>query len=540
MKKIISLILFSFLILSIGIAQDANKDFKTKSISLFKNGSAFYLKSGTVKTNDKTYRITKNIPSALFGTFWIQSPSDELNFISSFNDQVAETTKTRTISFAQILSANLGKKIRLHIGKEDVIVGYVEEVEKITKPSDDKALIPDQFIVGNILTFRTDSMWLSLNVNEIRRIEFLEKPNQILETKTLQNKPILEFNFDNDKREQKVDMMYLQNGLSWTPGYLIELIDDESAQLTLRAEVVNSAEDIKNTDINFVVGVPNFKFANRLSSLVDFYNSYVPAINQGFSNSLRTQTSNAYAIEEDVKTLSSIGVTANQVTGSAEEDLFFYNLKNFSLKKGGRGHYPIFSKKIDISHIYECNINANNANQKYFQQSFLFTPDNANRVYHSVKINNETEFPWTTGSAMVVKGIKDQKPISQDQLNYTPIKGHSFVKLTESPNVKVKHAEKEIAREPRVLRHQNNSNYYYDLVTVEGQLKVKNYKEKEIDLNLKRKINGELLTSSIKWLKSQIVTQSGPNKINNVCWETSLKSGEEIIITYQYKVYVPS
>lgn len=540
MKKIISLTLFSFLILSLGYTQDANKDFKTKSISLFKNGSAFYLKSGKVKTKDKTYRITKNIPSALFGTFWIQSPSDELQFVSSFNDQVAESNKARTTTFAQMLSANLGKKLRLHIGKDDIIDGYVEEVEKIAKPTDDKALIPEQFIVGNILTFRTDSMWLTLNVSEIRRIEYLEKPNQVLETKFLQNKPILQFNFDNNKAEQNVDIMYLQNGLSWTPGYLIELIDDETAQLTLRAEVVNSAEDIKDTDINFVVGVPNFRFANRLSSLVDFYNSYVPAVNQGFSNAMRAQTTNAYAIQEDVQSLSEISVTANQVTGSAEEDLFFYNLKNFSLKKGGRGHYPIFSKKIDISHIYECNITANNANQRNFQQSFLFSPDNANRVYHSVKVNNDTEFPWTTGSAMVVKGTKDQKPISQDQLNYTPIKGHSFVKLTEAPNVKIKHAEKEVSREKRVLKHQNNSNYYYDLVTVEGQVKIKNYKEKDIDLNVRRTINGELLESSKKWLKAERITPNGPNKINTVCWETSIKSGEEIIITYQYKVYVPS
>ncbi len=540
MKKIISLTLFSFLILSLGYTQDANKDFKTKSISLFKNGSAFYLKSGKVKTKDKTYRITKNIPSALFGTFWIQSPSDELQFVSSFNDQVAESNKARTTTFAQMLSANLGKKLRLHIGKDDIIDGYVEEVEKIAKPTDDKALIPEQFIVGNILTFRTDSMWLTLNVSEIRRIEYLEKPNQVLETKFLQNKPVLQFNFDNNKAEQNVDIMYLQNGLSWTPGYLIELIDDETAQLTLRAEVVNSAEDIKDTDINFVVGVPNFRFANRLSSLVDFYNSYVPAVNQGFSNSMRAQTANAYAIQEDVQSLSEISVTANQVTGSAEEDLFFYNLKNFSLKKGGRGHYPIFSKKIDISHIYECNITANNANQRNFQQSFLFSPDNANRVYHSVKVNNDTEFPWTTGSAMVVKGTKDQKPISQDQLNYTPIKGHSFVKLTEAPNVKIKHAEKEVSREKRVLKHQNNSNYYYDLVTVEGQVKIKNYKEKDIDLNVRRTINGELLESSKKWLKAERITPNGPNKINTVCWETSIKSGEEIIITYQYKVYVPS
>jgi hypothetical protein len=539
MQKFICFLVFTFFILSTNTAQDAAIDFKTKSISLFKNGSAFYLKSGKVRSQKGTYRITKNIPSALFGTFWIQSPTDELNFVSSYNDKVEESTKTMTVNFAQSLSANLGKKVRLHIGKDEIIEGVVEEVEEIKNSKDDTAFSPSQFLITNLLTFRMDSLWMTISVAEIRRIEFLEKPNQILESKVTQNKPVLSFNFVNQKAEQNLEMMYLQNGLSWTPGYLIELIDDEKAQLTLRAQVINNAEDIEKTDINFVVGVPNFRFANRLSSLVDFYNSYVPAVNAGFSNSMQVSSENAYEILEDQSSFLGLDALASQVTGSAEEDLFFYNLKNFSLKKGGRGHYPIFSKQIEIAHIYECNLNANNANQNYFQESFLFSPDNTDKVFHSVKVNNDTEFPWTTGVAMVVKGTKDQKPISQDQLNYTPIKGHSFIKLTEAPDVKVKHAEKEIAREDKVMKNPQNKNYYLDLVTVEGQVKIKNYKAKKIDLNIRRTITGELISTSSKWLESMLVTRNGQNKINNVCWETSIDTGEELIINYKYKVYVP-
>ena len=72
----------------------------------------------------------------MFGTFWIQSPNDYLNFVSSFNDQVAETNKTRTTSFAQMLSANLGKRVRLHIGKDEILDGKVVEMEKIEKPKE--------------------------------------------------------------------------------------------------------------------------------------------------------------------------------------------------------------------------------------------------------------------------------------------------------------------------------------------------------------------------------------------------------------------
>lgn len=519
-------------------AQDASKDFETKSVSIFKNGSAFFLKSGEIDTKDGQYRITENIPSALFGTFWIQVSNDQLQSISSFNDQIVETTKTRTTDFAQMLSANLGRKVKLYLGKDEIVTGTVEEVEMIKDP---KAAAQPIFIVTKLVTIKSDSSWLSFHSSEIRRLEFLEKPKQMLEGPKVTNKPVLQIDFTSKKKQQNVDMMYLQNGLSWTPSYLIELIDDKKAQLTLRAEVINNAEDINNTDINFVVGVPNFKFANRLSSLVDFYASFVPSINAGFSNALSTQLSNAYTTQESATFRQPVPqqTLANQVTGSAEEDLFFYNLKDFSLRKGGRGHYPIFKEQIDIAHIYESNLSSNNANQRNYQTSFLFTPNQQNKVFHTIKVNNNSNFPWTTGVAMVVKGLETPKPISQDQLNYTPIKGHSFVKLTEAPDIKIKHAEKEVDRKNRAMENPQSRGYFLDLVTVEGQIKIKNYKAKDIDLNVRRTITGQLLNSSTEWLISKQVQRTNQNEISNVCWETSIKSGEELVITYRYQVYVP-
>ena len=70
-----------FLVLNIcAFSQDVKQDFKTSSISIFKNGTAFFIKSGKVKTEDSAYRMTENIPPALFGTYWINSSAGELNF----------------------------------------------------------------------------------------------------------------------------------------------------------------------------------------------------------------------------------------------------------------------------------------------------------------------------------------------------------------------------------------------------------------------------------------------------------------------------
>ncbi len=530
------LILSFFAILTFpGLAQDAEKDFGTKSISIFKNGSAFFLKSGKVKTQDGSYRITENIPAALFGTLWIHSPKGELKHISSFTDKVETKSQNRVRTFEDILNINKGKKVALHIGKNEIIEGIVEEIENVIDTSSELNLI----YPNSIITFRTSDKWLTINTSEIRRVEFLENPNQLSEYKTINNKPIVKIDFSTKKEEQPLDLMYLENGLSWSPNYLIELIDDNSANLTLRSEVVNNAENINNSEINFVVGIPNFRFANKLSSLVDFINTYTPSLDANrFSNTLQTQ-SLTYGIEAEMDFQPDFFTSDNEV-GSSQEDLFFYNLKNISLKKGGRGHYQIFKTKIDIAHIYECNLETNSTSKNYYQKDYLFQAENKNKVFHSIKLTNETNYPWTTGAAMVVKGTEIAKPISQDQLNYTPIKGNSFVKLTQAPDVKVKHAEKEIDRQDKAMKNPADTRYFLDLVTVEGQVKIKSYKAKKIDLNIRRTIIGQLLETTTEWLKSDRVNRTGSqNATTDVCWETSVGPGEELIITYSYKIYVP-
>ena len=49
------------------------------------------------------------------------------------------------------------------------------------------------------------------------------------------------------------------------------------------------------------------------------------------------------------------------------------------------------------------------------------------------------------------------------------------------------HTEREIARQQNVQRRRG---YEYDLVTVEGTLKVKNYKPKDVRLNIRKTLRG--------------------------------------------------
>ena len=80
----------------------------------------------------------------------------------------------------------------------------------------------------------------------------------------------------------------------------------------------------------------------------------------------------------------------------------------------------------------------------------------------------------------------------------------------------------------------------YDLLTIQGEITLKNYKNIDIDLNVKRTITGELKESDSNWLKNQRINiQTALNKITDVCWELNLKKSEEKKIIYTYKVIVP-
>ena len=536
MKKRILLLTMLCLNVALIHAQDVNKDFKTESISIFKNGTSFIQKQGTIKTTDGKYKMTKNLPSALFGTYWFHSNDNSVKNVVSYKDEVITKKKVNPASFFEILENNKGQKVQVHIGKDEVIEGTVLFLEELKLDEDvtERDIQLKEAIRQGIVTIQHSEGYLSINSSEIRRVNFPSNPKTSFEKETKELKPIIEIDLKRNAASNQLDMMYLTGGLKWEPTYLVELVNDTKAKLTLRAEVANDIEDIENTDINFVVGVPNFKYANRLSSLVELFGKMV-----GIDNRAANQFSNVvfnaetYEVEQPQTGTTDLFKDAS---GSSNEDLFFYSLENFSLKKGGRGYFQMFEADIDIKHIYECNLAKNATHAHHYSTKNIHQPASQNPTIHSLKVINNSTFPWTSGAAMVVKKDGDErKPISQDRMFYTPVKGHSFIKLTEAPDVLIAHEEKSVKREDNAKKKNNK---HYHLVTVEGKVKIKNYKNKKIDLNVHRTIIGELLETSEKWLKISKGVSHSVNDMTDVCWEMSIKPGEEKEIGYSYKVYV--
>jgi len=303
----------------------------------------------------------------------------------------------------------------------------------------------------------------------------------------------------------------------------------------MQAVVVNDVEDLNGADVFFVVGYPNFVYADLLSpmalqqSLADFLRSAQQA---GASSRYASFASNAilgqnvagYTSDTD----SSFRATVADMAGAPEEDLFLYTRKNVTLARGERASYNVFSAEIGIKHFYEWDVPSAPADQRQPQVS-----STENSIWHSLRLSNSSAFPWTSAPAFVLSG---DRPISQDMLSYTPKGGETMLKLTVATDLRSSAQELETERQPRAARW---NGYDYDVVTVEGSLKIKSYKSKTVSLIVRKNVTGEVLQVSAPGKAEkmgQAVRAENPN--SKIQWEIPLKPGQETTLTYKYRVLV--
>jgi len=343
-------------------------------------------------------------------------------------------------------------------------------------------------------------------------------------------------------------MGYLENGLGWTPSYLVSLEDEKTARITMQAVLVDDAEDVKSADVFFVVGVPNFAYAHIPSpmalqqTLLDFMQA---ANRRDTSGTLGRLDSNALMGQMRVNAISdleapspSFATAVEELAGAPEEDLFLYTRSGVTLARGERATYNVFSGNVNYEHIYQWEVQDQPrvdgfGNVQNYQNSA--TPDRVerNNIWHALRVKNTTRFPWTSAPAIVISGTK---PVSQDTLPYTPKGAASNLKLTVATDIRASHEEREVDRQQNVERRRG---YSYDQVTVAGTLTIKNYKAKDVQLSIAKTLRGsvESQTDSGKAEKlGEAIAVDNP--MSRLTWEITLKAGEERRITYRYKLWL--
>lgn len=516
------------------------------SVALFKNGLGFVAREVQVPRGQTSF-LLQNLPAPAHGTFWVYAVNDEttLRDVVAFESESVE--RIQAISVAEMLEANVGETVDVRISEKETIRAKVlSTVANRSVPSAPDEIrspyvpYPPPAEASSLVILQSSGKTLALNKHAVQQISSIDSP---LKTAIDRRKRAvtLRVSGSNTGGKGRVIVQYLAKGITWAPSCAIEISDAKSARVTTKAEIVDEIEDLDNVSVSLVTGFPNLKFADVIDpmamrgNLAAFLNNLSnPA--QGGDYQGRADVLAQRAVMENYRLEDNEMFPAYATRpqgGETREELFFYEQRNVTLKKGERGYYPLFTTEVPYEHLYEWKIGDALDEQEQYQPRNQAGPEKAEEVWHSIRLTNTGSVPWTTAPAMTMQG---GKILGQDVIYYTSPGGKTNVRITKAVDVSAEQAEYE------VTRTRNAANFYgynYDLVEVKGKLKASNFKDKNITLTITKQLSGEVVKTAPAAKVEQ--TARGLRKVNpksNLTWELPIKARDKTEIEYTYKVYV--
>jgi hypothetical protein len=496
---------------------------RIRSVAVFKNGLGFFMREGETQLRDG-WCVTEQIPPAAFGTLAIYSRNDKetVDIVGSGPGEVVEfdgrdaakdnATRRTRLEAAKFLKVQLTYK---HKGKDLTAAGKL-------------ASVGPEFVV-----LENEAQDFAVPLEGITRLQVLELPLRI-HVAGSGDKPVV---------KPLLGMAYLRQGITWIPDYTLKVLDDDTAELTLRGTLVNEAEDLIHSDVHLVVGVPHFVHTGYLAPLAvgQVIRSIGASVgNLGMPPGIQSQIMNRAAIVRNDNNWN--GNTAQQfeqpvveraadagggdltravgnlpqLDGTAATDYTVYTKNDLTLRRGEKAILTLFVKKIKYTHIYR------------------WSPPAA--MEHSLVLLNQSNSAWTTGPCLA---LNDDQPLSEDLLKYTPKGGRGELPVTAAINVAHDKSEREVDRKLTAYSPQKDVNF--DLVTLEGKLKLRNYEKRQVEIVIKNPVVGKPLSAdsdgalSVDSSKLRLLEREG-----SVHWKIRLEPGEEKTLTYRYERYVPS
>ena len=392
----------------------------------------------------------------------------------------------------------------------------------------------------NLSVLQTEKGIVVLNPGSVLRVEFPDdNPTNVTTSK--QKYPSLRMELEKPAGGENVTVSFLARGITWSPGYLIDLSDSKTAKFSAHALIINELTDFNNVKMQLVTGFPNIKFSDinspvaKSQSLAEFLSALSGGNRQTGNQYMMSQgmLGNIMAQVEDYESSIVPGYsTASE--GLVAEDLFFYPVNNFTLKKDETAWIPLFTAEMPYKHIYTWKIgDFVDKNEQYNMQIGSQDGKNAEEVWHSCRIVNTLDMPLTTAAT---EFVTDNEFTGQDVCYYTPPKGEATIRINKALNVLAEQTEIEVerTRDASVFH-----GYRYDLVKVRGELKLSNKLDKTIKVEISKELSGEVLESLPKC--KDVKTAKGLRQVNEkhiLTWDIELSAGGEKKISYQYQVYI--
>jgi hypothetical protein len=548
----------------IGARADAddvpNVDLKVERVALFKNGLGYFTSFTTLPKGATTIEINQ-LPVPSHGTFWVGYPKDVkvTKLVTSRGKKDVEGTTTAR-SITDLLQINSGREVTVRTGLNDMpaITGTIVQVMPVNQPTPSQSPNSIDFRSSvdinrnpsiqttSLVIIKMENGNVALNVGSITRVDFdgdditISVPN----VSTTMTPPSIRIELENAAKGQEIGISYLARGITWAPSYLIDLSDSTTARLSAKAVVINEVADLQGIHLDLVTGFPNIQYGevNSPVSMSENLAGFLRALATGRSGSSRSgssggvlgQMSAVYvrggrAGEVDQLTRMPAPDYSTAQEGAASEDLFLYPIESFTLLRGETATIPLFTAAVSYKHVYTWVIPDILDEDEYYRQE----PDSADVVWHSCRLENGMEMPWTTA---VTEFVKDGQFTGQDICYYTAPGTETTVRINRALNILTDRAEFELERQRKVEDFYGRWN---DPVKVKGELELRNRFDKSIVVEVTKNLSGEVLESVPA--ARDIPTAKRLQRVNPrhlLLWDVELKPGQKQTLSYTYEVYI--
>lgn len=526
---------------------------EVKRVAVFKNGYAFTYREGEAQTQNG-WGYTTNAPIGVLGTVWGYSTSPNVKVMQLLASESEKREIERVASIAEVLLANEGARIRFIDGYNKEFEGTFQILGKnwLTNPVGSVDNAPIYQEPSNLtIAVKSETGTILFPVNSIRNIEIIGQPKMEKTRITKENRLMMKVEGAKDGQNINLGIAALERGIRWIPAYRVEVKGSpiKEAKLELEAMMINELTDLKNSEVYFVVGVPHFLFQDLISplSMNTAFAGVSSYFQSGAGNSRRDSFSNAIMSQVASTADSSYSEDGKPTISEEEktdtftaEQLFLYQAKEINLKKGERASLRLFSLIVPASEVFEWTLNdAADAQNRYLEYgrnstSMPSTIDLSSKVWFGLRLKNQTGMPWTTASAV---SFREWRPVGQDMLTFTPIGGENILRVTPATEVIGTHTLEEKSREQTQLRY-GGSTYNFDLITVEGAIKLRNIKKEAVEVVLTRNLVGEILSASDGGkISREGLNLQAVNPRSVVKWNLTIPNGEKEL-RYTYKIYV--
>lgn len=538
-RRLLAAVLFGaslfFLFAPAGIsAQSAGS--RIVSVSLFKNGLGFVTEEAEIPGKTEKF-VLDNLPVPVHGTFWIYPIGRGISIkdAKAFEMDIIESMPA--ISVAEILEANVGNTVTLQLSAEKSVTGKILAVPASRTQSSPPPQLrvpyyPSPIETASLMVFQTEEGILFINKNTVQQVSVAPLGSRQplrgdfnMEIERKKKGAALEINTAGSSERGSIGFQYLTKGITWAPSCTVDITGPQKARILAKAEIINEIGDLENINVNFISGFPNLQFSEVVSPIA-MQGDLAAFLNNLASPSRRPQS--AVMTQRVMFNVAGADAAFSGYTtrpeGQIMEELFLYEKKGISLKKGERGYYPLYETEVPYEHIYEWKI-ADMLEKNLQEQE-------TEEVWHSLRLTNTGKIPWTTSPAMTTQS---GQILGQDILYYTSPGAKSNLRITQAVDIKAEQAEFEVSRQHNALRFYGSS---YDLVEVKGVLSATNYKNREIVLTVSKTLSGEVVSAGFDPMIEKIA--KGLKRVNPTClltWEMPVKAGEKIEIEYAYKVY---